>query len=386
MVLASSLYYKLCRWLAMLVIASQFVCATATAQESDPAADGTAVAIPVVEIDPTATSEPANVAPSPTATEGSVDPTATTAPSASSVSYVLDDQATCVLAPDQSAALGSGGALDYRCLSELDISGEHLESDSLTLIWQIESSVTPGWRVILMPAEPASDADGPDVIEEYDSGARIEATRVVSLGSGDPAETVSALVTFEYLLRIERPACLDGVPHIEVRHDVAIGATAATVIDLTAGTDREPVVIEPPVEPIPAPSLTLGGGLDFGSIEATAAGLSQTRIDGTLDVTVSGLDQACGEWELHLSATPIVDGDGNPRDGFVLSVAGCDLTDGCLAYRFAAGPDAPPEQSRSITITLETPQFAALGAIGTTLDATLLAFDTRSEEGAHRDD
>ena len=386
MVLASSLYYKLCRWLAMLVIASQFVCATATAKESDPAADGTAVAVPVVEIEPTATSEPADVAPSPTETESTADPTATLAPSASSIAYVLADQATCSLEPDQAAALASGSALDYRCSSELDISGEHLDSDSLTLSWRIESNVTPGWRVILVPAEPATDADGPDVIEESESGARIEASRVVSLGSGDPAETFSTRATFAYLLRIERPACLDGIPHIELRHDVAIEATDTPVIDQASGTDREPLVITPPVEPIPAPSLTLGGGLDFGSIEATAAGLSQTRIDGALEVTVSGLDQACGEWALHLSATPIVDGDGNPRDGFILSVAGCDLTQGCLAHRFAAGPDAPPEQSLSITITLETPQFAAIGAIGTTLDATLRASDIGTEHQALGED
>lgn len=164
-----------------------------------------------------------------------------------------------------------------------------------------------------------------------------------------------------------------------------IGTPIAPAIESTV--DSTPASTEPAPEPtatpeclvdmaapeltdIPSPSISFDGPLDFGRVQ-TGRDQGKTHREGTLSLTISGLDQACGVWRLRLDATPIVDGNGAVRDGFALRIGECDLTEGCPAASFVAGPDAPSTQSITLTITLQTPPYAAPGAFGTTINATI---------------
>jgi hypothetical protein len=358
------------RWLAIVILASQLFSPVALAQDAgtpiDPVIEEQAPSptpLPV-EPEPTVTSIPPT--PSPTSI-----PEPTAAPAAS-LSYQLAAQPECVLAADQPSELASGGAIDYACTSRIEITGEHIAAAGITITWEIAATVTPGWEARLLP--PARSAEEQPVWTEFLDG-RTEFTfdHVDPAGSVTEPGAVGTVATLEYRVRIVRPACLFGEPVVELDHAATVTSPAASAVDLGAGTVRDPLVIAPALAAVASPSVKFDGGLNFGTITATAAGLSQTRIEGTLGVTISGLDTACGTWNLQLSATPIVDANGEIRDGFALLFGECDLVDGCHALTVEAGPDAPASYATTLTFTLQTPLHAALGALGTTLDATLIA-------------
>ena len=364
-------------WLAIAVIACQCFAAPALADEAGtpvaPAIEETTpepTATPI-EPEPTATDEaPASTAEAPAPTvEPTAVPTATPAPT---LGFTLAAQPECVPAEDQPSALASSGAIEYRCVSRLRLDGEAIAAAGITVTWSIDASITPGWRVqVQRPALVPGEA--PVWAEAIDNTSRFSIVRADAAGSSMEAGTLDTEVELAWRLRIERPACLAGSPVVELRHAATVDAPATTGLDRTAGITRDPLRIEPALAAIAQPSVHFDGPLNFGTIKATALGLSETRIDGTLSLTVSGLDQACGDWNLWFDASPIVDADGVAREGFALLIDTCDLTDGCLAASFTAGPEAPATQSITLTITLQAPQYAALGALGTTIDATLIA-------------
>jgi hypothetical protein len=354
-------------WLAMVVLVSQIHPITVLAEEL-----GTPVA-PAVEATTLPPGTPDDAG-SPTTSVGEptevpietpVEPTATPTEvparptDVPAIQATLANQPECTLAPEQADQLVSGSFLDYRCTSHLMLEADPAIDTGSTITWQINARVTTGWIVRLHAAADASSND--PAWSTFADGQ----TSLTVTGPGPSSQTA----TITYRMRIERPACLTGVPEIELRHDAAVAATGVNLIT----TEREPLRITPAIAPIPEPSIAFTGGLDFGSITATARGLSTTQVDGVIGITVTGLDQACGTWNLLLASTPIVDATGAPRDGFALMFGACNLVDGCLAATLLAGPGAPASITHTYTLTLQAPQHAAPGAIGTTLDANLSA-------------
>ncbi|MCC6704711.1 MAG: hypothetical protein IT334_07520 [Thermomicrobiales bacterium] len=364
-------------WLVIAVIAGQLFVSPALANEA-----GTPVAPAIEEstLEPTVTPadprpSPTEIAPTPTAEAPAptMEPTPLpTAPPSPTLSFALAAEPQCEPAEDQPAALASGGSIEYRCVSRLTLAGDAIAPAGIAVTWSIDATVTPGWRVqVQRPAlTPGSE---PVWAEAIDNTSHFSIVQPDAAGTSADVGALSTDLELTWRLRIERLACLAGSPAVELRHAATVDAPSVTGIDRDLGVIREPLRIEPELAAITAPSIRFNGPLDFGTIKATALGLSETRIDGQLSLTVTGLDQTCGGWDLWFDASPIVDTDGAVREGFALLIGECDLTDGCLAASFAAGPEAPATQSIMITITLQAPQYAALGALGTTIDATLIA-------------
>ena len=370
------------RWLAMLVIASQLFVATVSAQDSTPVAP----AIEVVAPEATATPTEAPVEPSPTPEEPTAPaaetptpiptepaPTATAEPTpAPTLDYALALEPDCRVADDQPVELASGGAIDYRCVSRVAINSSGIAPAGIMVTWTLSAIVTPGWSVQLLP--PASTPDETPLWTEFDGvETRSVFEQSASVSDAAAVDAFSGEAALEFRVRVNRPACLGGAPVVELRHVATVTAPEISGADLGAGTALQPLMITPVLAPLTAPDIAFDGPLNFGTIEATARGLSETQLDGELNLTVSGLDQACGSFTLQLSATPIVDENGDPREGFALLIDTCDLSEGCIALQLEAGPDAPPIANYTVIVTLQTPQYAALGALGTTIDATLIA-------------
>ncbi len=357
------------RWLAMLVIAGQLFAGSAMAQDATPVVPEPADA--ALEQSSTPTPPPAELTPA--ADEAVSEPTATAEPvPAPYLAFALGDAPACLADADMSTELASGGSVEYVCTSQLAIDGEALSSGDVLITWSIGAVITPGWSVQLLPPAPSPDT-APVWTEPDGNEARFAFEQFSSLGPAAEAGSFSGIATIEYRVRVNRPTCLGGAPELEISQSADVGAPETSGVDLEGGTVAAPFLITPVLASIPAPAISFDGPLDFGTIEATARGLNQTRIDGQLSVTVRGLDHACGTYTLQLSATPIVDEHGAVREGFALLIGECNLTDGCAALQVEAGPNSAPEITHTVIITLQTPQYAALGALGTTIDATLIA-------------
>jgi hypothetical protein len=324
------------------------------------------------QIDPTPTLLPPD--PEPTAT--ALPPTPTPEPEPAPVpalGFQLNQSPECALAADQPAELASGGTIDYACTSQIELSGEQIATAGIAIAWTIGAIATPGWQIALLP--PSRAPDEPAIWTDLRDGA-VEFTfeQFDPAGSSAEAGAIQTVVAIDYRLRIHRPACLAGAPVIELDQSVAVASPFAIAVDRSTAIP-EPLHLAPATAAIPTPSVAFDGGLNFGTITATAAGLIQTRLDGTIGITISGLDTACGAWVVQLSATPIVDDAGAIREGFSLLFGECDLADGCIALTLTAGPNQPATHTTTLVITLQTPLYAALGALGTTLNVAVIAAD-----------
>jgi hypothetical protein len=200
------------------------------------------------------------------------------------------------------------------------------------------------------------------------------------LGSSGEAADFEQTVTISFQLQVERTVCSSAVHQVRLRHDLAVSASDTDVTNISQ-EQGEPLLIAPSVAPIGEPSVTFTSGLDFGQAGVTASGVSDPVRSANLTVLVSNLDSACGDWALTIQSSALTDADDLPLsgselrvvaiDGNFLADGGCELTSGCTINTFAAGPDASPENSLTLTVELRLPEQASIGAFQTTLDATL---------------
>ncbi len=338
--------------------------------------------------DAPSTEQPDDAVEAPTDPEDSLDaeatptetptPTPTTEPA---LTYSLVEQPRCELALDQPSSIASGGSLDYTCTDTVSISGTHIVPANVDITWTTRALVEDGWSVQLLP--PKNDPD--DVVEWTLANlaeARFSFDQRDPAGTGTEAGDVALKTEITYRLRVTRAACAIEPETIWLTHDVSVTSPdAAAELDPPLTTPREPLRITPGLKSIPEPSVAFDGGLNFGEVGITSSGLSETTRTGTLAVTVSNLDQACGDWNVFTSATTLTTQDGAPLegsslvvvavDGVALPEGGCDLSTGCALATFAANPSAQPTQTIALTVELRMPVYTSIGAFQTTLDAVL---------------
>jgi hypothetical protein len=355
---------------------------------------------PTATLEPTAapatdapsTEQPDNPVEAPTDPAGSPDvavtptvtPTETPTPTPtaeSALTYALVEQPRCELAPDQPSSIASGGSLDYTCTDTVSITGTNIVPSNVGVTWSTRALVEGGWSVQILPPKHNSD----DVVEW--SPANLSETRF-TFEQRDPAGTstevgdVTLKTVITYRVRLTRGACAVESETLWLTHDVTVSSPDATAeLDPPLTSPREPLRITPDLLSIPEPSVSFDGGLNFGEVGITASGLSESTRTGTLAVTVSNLDLACGEWSVLASATTLTAEDGTPLEGsslVVVAVDGvapsngsCDLSNGCALATFTASPSAQSTQSITLTVELRMPEYASIGAFQTTLDAVL---------------
>jgi hypothetical protein len=303
-----------------------------------------------------------------------------------SLQYLLAGTPECSLFPDQHPEIASGGEQEYACFSTLTLTGSSIVPEGVTVTWSIRASVEDGWGVQLLP--PTNESDEPavwTVTEDGRTSFRFEQGSPAGPGA-EPAE-LDLEIRIDYQLRVLRPACAMTTPMLRLRHDAAVSSAGIEPVAGVAESEREPLRIEPSLAPVPKPSVSFAGPLSFGEIGATAAGLNETTRTGSVELVVSGLDQTCGTWDVRLSATPLADANGALLEGsrlFLTSVdnapvpgAGCDLVEGCAAVSLSGGPEAQANQTIIMTLTLQMPSQAGLGAFSTALEASLAAFQAQ---------
>lgn len=339
--------------------------AEATVDATETSADPTPTASMVID-----TPEPTTHAdlPAPTAT---LESTPIRQPQ---LDWQLATRPECELPPDSAKTLAAGGALIYRCTSNLRLVGSAIVPASILIEWTARASVGGDWRVSIRSSESEP------WIESQGGVTALRFSRSGSALDDDTSvDSLDHLLEFRYQVKIERASCDLVVRSVNLTHTATVTAAGATISDSTANV--EPLLIEPRLREIPEPDISLDGPLDFGTIGATASGPVQSTLFGELTATVNALDRACGGWLLNLTATPLVDGDGEVLEGAALVVTAvngvplaegaCDLADGCAVAAVAAGPNADAELRLTFSIELRFPADISLGAFGTTLDATL---------------
>jgi len=314
--------------------------------------------------------EPTIAADSPTP-EPTVEPTPIRAPE---LAWRLATRPECELPSDSVKTLASGGALIYRCISRVRLDGSAIVPASILIDWTVRASIGGDWRVSIQSSERE-----PWIESQRGLTVLTISGSEGSLNGNDAVDSFDRIIEFRYRVKIERADCDFVARPVSLTHAVTVTAVGATVSDSTANV--EPLLIEPRLQEIPEPGVSFDGPLDFGTIGATASGPVQSTLSGELTATVTGLDRTCGDWLLNLTATPLVDGAGEVLEGAALVVTSvngvplaagaCDLTDGCAVMALAAGPGADTELRLTFSLELHFPADIALGAFGTTVDATL---------------
>lgn len=199
-------------------------------------------------------------------------------------------------------------------------------------------------------------------------------------------DVLDRAATWAFRVRVTRPACnlnpaeltlaLTGVASLPGHDDAAVTSTNERL-----ATDP-PYKLIPTLAPIPEPSLALTGSLDFGTVGLTAAGPAKLPDPKTLTLTVSGLAQACGTWNLTMSSTSVDAATGQETgtpafklvaiDGQTLAGGGLLLDGKQPAMTFAAGPaNAAAPVVHQLSIALVLPDQPALAAYQASLRVSL---------------
>ncbi|MGH2534973.1 MAG: hypothetical protein ACRDJW_22155 [Thermomicrobiales bacterium] len=301
---------------------------------------------------------------------------------APSLTYALAGQPRCLLADGQPAIVAHGGFLDYDCAADVHLSGAHLAPAAVQLDWTVAAGVDGGWSVQLLP--PAVDPNMPPNWTVAGS-AIAEFAHRGGIGAGASTDALDAFettATLTFGVRAHRVICGTEARPLAVEVAVAAllpGLDAATIAD--AGIAPEPYTLRPELAPIPEPSIAFGGALDFGEVRVDATGVLAPPTPQTIDVTVSGLDQACGEWTVRLDTTTLGGDDGSTIAASTLHLVsinddalaegGCPLEGGCEIAVLRAGAASAPATTFTLGVSLVLPDQPRATTFNSTLTATL---------------
>lgn len=385
--------------LAVALLCGSLIVATPVSAQDDGSGSPVAGDEQTVEQEPTPDLEPTlapevveepTMEPAPTeeivlTEEPTAEPTAipTVEPTpAPTLSYLLSDQPECILAPDQPDTVASGGALDYQCTDRVSLTGTGIAPDGVSVKWSIQTTIDADWSVQLLP--PVNENEIAQWTDPGLADAYFTFDQLRPAGSGDDAATIDTTIEVTYGIRVTRPNCNLTTPELAITRGVEVGSADASATSL-AQSEPEPLRINPGLQAIPDPSVAFTGPLDFGEVSVTASGPDSAVKTGTMTVIVSGLNQSCGAWTLHLASTSLADEAGNPLSGSSLVVVavdgvappdgGCDLANGCDLTTFTGAIDAAQTQSLTLDIELRMPDQPGTGSFQTSLSAALLPTD-----------
>ncbi len=301
------------------------------------------------------------------------------------LAYFPEPQPVCVPSNSLPETIPSGGSLAYDCLAGVSIRASDLDPAAIVVTWRITASTAGDWIVALRPA-PAHDHPDPQWTSETTEPALL--TLDVSLNGIAPAPTIETFHQVAFQLQMTRPACaLDLATALLSAEPSVLTPTAAdTVIErVDQDADIAPLQIAPAPAPVATPAITVDGTLDFGDVAIDATGVTEPPAPQAITVTITQLNEACGEWTLILFApTPTHEDDSEPTapiaglmvvsvDTAALPDGGCALEKGCAVTTIATGPDAPERITVTLGIALVLPDRPAISAYSTALAIALEA-------------
>lgn len=317
--------------------------------------------------------------PSPTPTQ--VSPTAVpTAPPLPVISYTVAAMPECSLATGQPRGVAHGQSIDYACTQSMTVSGSDVTPAAISATWDIRVDVGSGWSVSLLPPVNNPGVESPQWTTAGASSA-FSFKQAHPLGSGAQQKSVDTSVTIGFRLRIQRAVCSEKAQPVQITHavslaDVTPGSTVNRVPENTL-----PATVIPALQPIPQPSVTFDGPLDFGEVGANSSGPLQSSRSGSISLTVANLNAACGTWTLSVNASTLVNVDGQTLQGSQLMLVSvnsepipgdaCDLEAGCDVVALQAGPTAASSQTVVLGVDLRMPEQPGHGSFGASLDAHL---------------
>jgi hypothetical protein len=352
---------------------------TAAASQDAP----TAIPTDVPTETPTATATEADTATA-TATETATE-TATATPSPTPQPPALVAKAAvnpvCTPVEGQPATVASGASADYACTYQVALVGDRLAPSWIAIGWTLAAKISGGWSVQLLSSVPKaewSSAGAPTATLQQTTGAAPEA-------SVDVQDGYTSVATWAFRVRMTRAAC--NVQPAELTLDLTGVATLpghddATVESSSERTDRDPrFKISPALASIPEPVLNFAGPLSFGTVGVTAEGPASPVVTGSVDLTVSNLDLACGSWTVGLQAQALSGSNGvqipantltlTSINGQPLDGGPCDLASGCQFATVQAGPGAAATVTLTLGVSLAVPDQSGVGTFGSTLSASV---------------
>jgi hypothetical protein len=182
-------------------------------------------------------------------------------------------------------------------------------------------------------------------------------------------------------VRVIRAACVMTTPVIELSVDVAVSAANAIVERIEPGPTSERFKLTPVLLALDEPDLAFSGSLNFGEVAIDAFGVVEEPAPQILTVTISNLDNVCGEWNLSVGALAPTGSPGQRETAIELSLLGvdehtvdggaCQLTAECFVGRVSAKPGGPSERTFALTIAVSVPSEVTAETLSLTLYASL---------------
>jgi hypothetical protein len=284
--------------------------------------------------------------------------------------------------------------VEYDCTYKVKLIGARLAPAWIAIDWSLAVTVAGGWTVQLMPLLPNDPAP-----VWIDAGGAIPPillkTGFAPDASADVTDDFNNSAALNFRVRLTRPACdlepaalqfnLTGTASMPDHADAAITTQ-------TEPTPEVPYLLTPTAAPVPDPTIALTGSLDFGAVGLTAVGPKQLPNPKVLTLTVTGLDQACGTWNLTMTSTTFdaatnqetstptlkltaVNGDAVKNGGALLDGAKPVLA-------IDAGPGAAAKATYQLSIALVLPDQPALAAYNASLRVSLDAAGSKATDGA----
>jgi hypothetical protein len=287
----------------------------------------------------------------------------------------------CKPVKDSPETIASGAALDYDCAYQVKLTGERLAPAWIAIDWSVAAEITDGWSVQLLSSAPKA---------EWSKPGQSKATLQQTTGSSEDASPVvrdllDRAATWTFRVRITRTACnlnpaeltlaLNGVARLPGHDDAAVTNASARV-----ETDT-PFKIVPTLAPISEPRIDFNGPLSFGTIGVTAEGPTTPVAKGTVNVTISKLDLACGDWTVNLQGQDLSGSNGVEIPANTLTVTSvnggpldggpCDLSRKCSVAVVHADPDAAANVTLTLGVSLALPDQPGVGSFDSTLSASV---------------
>lgn len=294
------------------------------------------------------------------------------------LAYSLDSEPDCQLAPEGAATLMAGAALEYVCTERMTLSGANLSPAGMGLAWNTRIDAEGGWAVQILP--PVNPGEVQEWSQPDLTTATLAFTPVTPFGNDTTPTTIETQVEVSYRIRVTRPqgTTCDTTPYALIFTRTSTASAAETAA--TPGTTPDPYRLTPDLASIPVPIVSFAGPLDLGDV-STSADASPATAEGTLTVTVDGLDATCGGWTLHLSGAGLVDADGAPLDGSTLVITAIDdtplatgdclLADGCDLVTLDGGAGAPTTSTHTVRVELRMPEAPRTGSFRAAVQAAL---------------
>jgi hypothetical protein len=315
--------------------------------------------------------------------DSAVDQSSLEAPApAPSLSYTPASRPTCKAADDVPEIVAQGAYLDYGCTYRLTLTGKDIIPAAIQLDWTVDAAVAGGWRVQLRPATLDSNNRSPWTDKPRATATLKQRGPIADDATSDITDALDTSADLAFRLRVYRVAC--GVEAQSVMLNLAVAASLPTIDGAMVQPTRaqsEPFNLRPALAPIPEPSVSFSGSLDFDDVAVDATGVKTPPTPRRITVTVKGLDQACGSWRLSLKASPLSGTQNASIDAGNLHLStiddeplpdgACPLDGGCRVAVLAAGPDADPVATFNLGVSLVLPDQPRATTFNATLTASL---------------